>query len=438
MATDKKRGGLQTYANFTPPSPYEMERRKAEQMRRYAELLQEQAMAEDEPFTYQGIRAMPSPAAALGKLLKAYGSKKAAEKADEAEQRAREADIEGAERLRRELAPETRIAAPTGAEIAGTMGTPQINEEGQLSYGPSVQAPLRTEMVGPTAKERQNIFANYAVTGTPTAQRLAQVLASQEPKTQTMEFGDQLLNVTDGQATPVMMDGKAVTASPKPAAGSSLSKLIAERDALPPNSPLRQTYDAAIFKETNNAPLIGKLDLGDKGSAKAQEIFLADLGAMRPRAYAATNIIRAVNNLDRLTQKGTYTGSLAPNAVGAGQFLNSIGIKIDPKTLQNTEAFSAQVSDLVMSAQAALGGARGFTKEETAILMQMFPQIINSPEARVTIGNIIRNKQLEVIDEYDSLINDYKETYKDSRIPYKPIDDEEVRYQRWKRSQGGR
>jgi hypothetical protein len=78
---------IKQYAAFTPPSPYEQERRKAEQMRRYAELLQEQAMAEDEPYTFQGIRAMPSPAAALGKLLKAYGSKKAAEKADEAEAR---------------------------------------------------------------------------------------------------------------------------------------------------------------------------------------------------------------------------------------------------------------------------------------------------------------------------------------------------------------
>ena len=78
---------IKTYQAFTPPSPYEMERRKAEQQRRYAELLQEQAMAEDEPFTYQGIRAMPSPAAALGKLLKAYGAKKASEKADEAEAR---------------------------------------------------------------------------------------------------------------------------------------------------------------------------------------------------------------------------------------------------------------------------------------------------------------------------------------------------------------
>jgi len=78
---------IKTYQAFTPPSPYEMERRKAEQQRRYAELLQEQAMAEDEPFTYQGFRAMPSPAAALGKLLKAYGAKKASKKAEEAEAR---------------------------------------------------------------------------------------------------------------------------------------------------------------------------------------------------------------------------------------------------------------------------------------------------------------------------------------------------------------
>lgn len=256
---------IKTYQAFTPPSPYEMERRKAEQQRRYAELLQEQAMAEDEPFTYQGFRAMPSPAAALGKLLKAYGAKKASEKADEAEQRAREADIEGAERLRRELAPEARIAAPTGAEIAGTMGMPQINEEGQLSYGPSVQAPLRTEMVGPTAKERQNIFANYAVSGTPTAQRLAQVLAGQEPQTQTMEFGDQLLNVTDGQATPVMMGGKPVTASPKPAPGSSLAKLFNERSQFSPGDPRIPIWDKAIESEAGSkAPVVNMPSTRDR------------------------------------------------------------------------------------------------------------------------------------------------------------------------------
>jgi hypothetical protein len=424
METKNKRGGLKTYQAFTPPSPYEMERRKAEQQRRYAELLQEQAMAEDEPYTYQGIRAMPSPAAALGKLLKAYGAKKASEKAEEAEARKAGMEQQASQQIMGRLFG--------GAPMSQADTTP--DESGLAEV--AVQSQYRQD---PTDAMR---FASTpqgaaAVKGNPMLaamlQRQMEAPASEEYYAPTETADGKLVQFGRG-------GGKRETgyvAPSKPVAGSSLSKLIAERDALPPNSPLLKTYNDAIAKETTaSAPV--RIDLGDKGSAIGQEIFLKDIGEMRPRAYAATNIIRAVNNLDRLTQKGTYTGSLAPNAVGAGQFLNSIGIKIDPKTLQNTEAFSAQVSDLVMSAQAALGGARGFTKEETAILMQMFPQIINSPEARVTIGNIIRNKQLEVIDEYDSLINDYKETYKDSRIPYKPIDDEEVRYQRWKRSQGGR
>ena len=78
---------IKTYEAFKAPSPYEQERLKAERMRRYAELLEQQAMEPEGEFTYQGIRAMPSPAAALGKLLSAYQGKKAREKAEEAEAR---------------------------------------------------------------------------------------------------------------------------------------------------------------------------------------------------------------------------------------------------------------------------------------------------------------------------------------------------------------
>jgi hypothetical protein len=248
---------IKSYEAFKPPSPYEQERRRAEQQRRYAELLQQQALAEEEPFTYQGIRAMPSPLTALTKMLQAYGSKKALEKAEEAEQKAAEADIAGAERLRQELAPQARVAAPTTAEIAGSVGMPQVGAEGDVTYGAPQQAPMRTEMVGPTAKERQNIFANYAATGTPTAQRLAQVMAAQEPKTQTMEFGDQLLNISDGMATPVMMNGKPVTAAPKPAPGSSLAKLYNERSQFPPGDPRIPIWDKAIESEAGSkAPVV--------------------------------------------------------------------------------------------------------------------------------------------------------------------------------------
>ena len=99
MERDNKRGGLATYANFIPPSPYEQERRRAEQQRRYAELLQQQALAEEEPFTYQGIRAMPSPLTALTKMLQAYGSKKALEKAEEAEQKAKGLEEQAASQI---------------------------------------------------------------------------------------------------------------------------------------------------------------------------------------------------------------------------------------------------------------------------------------------------------------------------------------------------
>lgn len=76
---------LKTYEAFTAPSPYDQERMRAERLRRYVELLQQQSMEPEGEFTYQGIRAMPSPAAALGKMLQAYQSKKALEKAEQAE-----------------------------------------------------------------------------------------------------------------------------------------------------------------------------------------------------------------------------------------------------------------------------------------------------------------------------------------------------------------
>lgn len=90
---------IKTYEAFRAPSPYEQERLRAERQRRYAELLEQQAMEPEGEFTYQGIRAMPSPAAALGKLLSAYQSKKAREKAEEAEARKTGMEEQAAEQI---------------------------------------------------------------------------------------------------------------------------------------------------------------------------------------------------------------------------------------------------------------------------------------------------------------------------------------------------
>ena len=412
---------MQTYKAFREPTPYEVEKQRAERQRRYAELLQQQAMApEEEPYTFQGFRAMPSPANALSRVLQAYAAKKVGEKAEQAEAKAREADVAGMTELQRSLGPQTRVVEPD--MFADPMGMAS-------KYTPPV-----TETTMPTYQQRETLLTNALASGTPSAQRLAQLMLSRQPQISLdalMEASEESRRKYEETGDPSVLRKPA-----KPA--ESLIGKPSPSDFTPASlAKFSETGNYADLDAIPKQPLIGSIDLGNKGSAEAQKIFLGDIGTMRPRANAAKNIIKSVNNLDRLTQKGTYTGALAAGAVGAGQFLNSLGIEVDPETLKNTEAFSAQASDLVLSTQAALGGARGFTKEETAILMQMFPQIINSPQARVAIGNIMRNKQLDVIDEYDSLIDDYYSTYKDSKIPYKKIDDEEVRYQRWKRSQGG-
>ena len=436
---------LEYYQAFREPSPYEQERLKAERLRRYAELLEQQGGEPEGEFTYQGIRAMPSPAAALGKMLQAYQSKKAREKAEEAERK------------------QTGMEEEAAGQIAGRlMGKPIIPEEGLQefqsaapAFAQGVQQRIAEEQAQRESGDIQEITRQSQYRYDPegamqramTPQGLGAVkgnplLAAALQRSMEIPAAEKFYAPTETEEGLVQYGERGgVKKSPyraaaKPASPTELSRLIAERDALPKGSPQIATYDAAIRKQTTTAPPFN-IDLGAKGDVEAQKVFIQDLGAMRPRAQAAANIIKSVNNLDRLTEKGTFVGSLAPTAVGASQFLSGLGFKIAPDVLSNTEQFQAAVSDLILSTQASLGGARGFTREETEILNRMFPQIVNSPQARVAIGNIIRNKQLDVIDEYDSLIDDYKSTFKDSRIPYKKIDDEEVRYQRWKRSQGG-
>lgn len=167
---------------FRAPSAYEEEMLRAQRQQQLAEMLRQQAETPDQEYTFQGIRAMPSIAGGLAKVLKSYSARKAEEQADEAARAAREADVAGAEQVMRGLAPQARVAAPTAAEIAGSVGMPQISEEGAVSYGPTVQPQMRTEMVGPTAQKRRDLLTQTMVRGTPMAQRYAQLMLSREPQ----------------------------------------------------------------------------------------------------------------------------------------------------------------------------------------------------------------------------------------------------------------
>ena len=154
---------------FRAPSAYEEEMMRAQRQQQLAEMLRQQAFTPDEePYTFQGFRATPSPTNALARVLSAYTSKKLGEKAEEAEGKARQADLEAFETLRRDLGPQTRTVAPDMFGDPMEMGS---------KYTPPV-----TETVMPTYQQREETLSRALASGTPMAQRYAQLMLSRQPQ----------------------------------------------------------------------------------------------------------------------------------------------------------------------------------------------------------------------------------------------------------------
>ena len=210
-------------STFALPDAYQQQAAEARRRRRMAEMLAQQAYQPGD------IQNAPIPAAApLVQGLQAYLAARAGRKADEAEESARETASREARQLVRALTEEgdttTNAVQPAMTPMAKTVTAPQF-EDGRIT------APASIEMVAPppmTAPETQ--LSRYNLTPgqrraaalegmlaseNPMVQKVAgaiyPTLAPKTPETKTMEFGGRLLNVTGGQATPVTIDGVAVT-----------------------------------------------------------------------------------------------------------------------------------------------------------------------------------------------------------------------------------
>ena len=357
METENKRGGLKTYQAFTPPSPYEMERRKAEQQRRYAELLQEQAMAEDEPFTYQGFRAMPSPAAALGKLLKIYGSKKAGEKAEEAEQKAREADLQGFEALRRELGPQQQTMAPD--MFADPM---QMDSKYTLP---------KTETVTPTYEQRQDRLTQAMATGSPMAQRYAQLMLGREP-----QVGIEAIMEASPESRKRYQETRDPFALEKPAKPPEMTsdmqnyQFYVSQEANAGRTPKSfEQFQAAKRPSTNITNVLP----GEKISNKYGEEFAGLLAKQDAAALEAGDLaipqIESSYRVRDLLSQNPITGTGAQARLGLEKALSTAGfVKGDRATITENLAAELAKTTLANVRTSGLGGGQGFTDKDREFL----------------------------------------------------------------------
>lgn len=151
----------------------------------------------------------------------------------------------------------------------------------------------------------------------------------------------------------------------------------------------------------------------NSGIQKGEEAYWGALGKQLPElesaAMAASRTNDALQSMVDLGNKKTFTGSLAPGAIGATQFLNSFGLNVKPETLANTREYQAQANILVLDFMGAMGGARGFSKEESQILYDAFPKIIDSPQARERIARMLMSRNNRLINDYNTMRNQFEQ-----------------------------
>ena len=424
--------GVRYTPTFALPSEYEQQAMEARRRRRMAEMLAQQA------YQPQDVGVAPIPKAApLVQGLQAFLSERQARKAEEAEEKARKADVQSVSDLLKQLSPQERSGAEAAiAEMAQTAQPGRINADG--TYTPSTITPGTAEIgmpyteAAPTGQARQDILLQAQFGGSPRAADLAKALMAQQPERE--EFGTTPQYDAQGRAFVLGKGGnvrylEGITKAP-------------EQEKLPTSV---QEYEyakgqgfqgtLADWERQNRAASAPRITI-DKGGELAQELFLKDLAQQNTAVRGAEGIINKLDQMTASTAKGTFTGGLAPGAVGAAQFLQTFGINVDPNTVANTRAFQAASNQLVLDFMSANGGARGFTEKETAILQDAFPKIVDSPQARMQITTLLRNRAQETINNYNQTLDQYKTTYPSSVIPFRKVETEDDRYQRWLKQQG--
>lgn len=446
--------GVRYTPTFAMPSEYERQAMEARRRRRMAEMLAAQAYQPSEG----GVAPIPT-AAPLVQGLQAFLAARQERKAEEAEEKAKKAGQKEFADYIRSFEPEERTVG-VGDVAAMEAAMPQLDETGRLTHiAPSVVAapnqrlmpamtptgemdfsqPMQMQVGGPLtmAQRRARALEGFESTN-PMVQQFAQAqYAAATPQRQELKVGD----IDPSKFTPQSIREAMQTGD------YSKLKPVQEIDSLigKPSPGDFTPASMAVFARTRNyadlvpnpkAAPVTNINLGDKGSQLAQELFLKDLGEQNKAVRGAEGIINKLDQMTASTEKGTFTGGLAPGAVGAAQFLQTFGINVDPNTVANTRAFQAASNQLVLDFMAANGGARGFTEKETAILQDAFPKIVDSPQARMQITKLLRDRAQETISNYNQTLDQYKSTYPSSVIPFRKVETEEERYQKWLRQQG--
>ena len=417
----------QNQNQFVTFTPYDEQMAELQRRQKMAELMQQQAIQPLEtPQSGGRMIAKVSPVAGLAKMLQSYmaGS----------ELRNVEKQRGAAEEAGRKEATDWLDSLQRGKPMTSDQAL-----EASMSQAPTTFTPQQY-----TPQERATQIQKAAFSGNPNMRMAAQLAASQKTP-DVMDYVDKIdwskttpeskqafmQTVTQGRPDISVIQYRDSAEKPTVAGGMSYNPATGKWEEIP-----GWADQQARLRKAGAPSTTVTVDTG--AGKELVGHFATELGKRHEKAAAAQGILDQVGRLENLTESGTFTGALAPKATGAAQFLQSFGINVNPKVLANSRAFEASANNLVLDFMGANGGARGFTEKETAILMNAFPQLVDSPEARIKIAAVLRDKANREISGYNTQLGQFKNAYPTAVVPYEPIESEDDAYQRYLKLRKGK
>ena len=180
-----------TVTVFRAPTAYEEETARFRRQQQLAEMLKQQAMQPDqEPYTYNGIRAQPSWAPQIAKVLSAWMATKAEQKAEESQRKAREIEEDYAQRMLGRMQGgyvyDPAAATPTPIPEQTELG--EVTRQSQYRRAPEEVLGMASTSLGTAALKDRPVMA----------QRLAQMLETPK-EAQPMVTGGMFRDPKTGQ-----------------------------------------------------------------------------------------------------------------------------------------------------------------------------------------------------------------------------------------------
>lgn len=178
----------------------------------------------------------------------------------------------------------------------------------------------------------------------------------------------------------------------RPEAMSALSRLIAERDRLPPTDPNRKLFDDAIKKATTQvepAKVEVKLPPQPRKEQEARGTMLVEqYKIVSDAARLATRTLPTLETQERILDAGFRTGFGAEAQKAGASLLAALGVPEAKEYATNAQAFSAAMNQAVLQKQLEQKGVQ--TQADADRITQTGAQLTNTADANRFIIAVAR------------------------------------------------